>query len=69
MGFPVTAIASMSGVLEISPEATFQAGMPMRVKMSKASSEKGDDRKIRPASLACCASPAHCSGVNSMRFQ
>jgi hypothetical protein len=50
MGLPVLAIRSKRSGLLTSPEAIFQAGMPIRSSRSTASSENGELRKIKPRS-------------------
>jgi hypothetical protein len=52
-GLPVSAIRSRSGWLEISPEATFQAGTSTRSSRSTASGLKGDERKSRSRCSVC----------------
>ena len=68
-GLPVAAIAPTRSVEATSPEPTFHAGMPMFCSKATAASENADERNTILRSAACAASPAHCSGVNSMRFQ
>src|SRR5438128_1763747 len=69
IGKPDAAIALNMSSLLTSPDATFHAATPTRVRSSTASTEKGELRNLSPFSRACFLSPHHCSSVNSIRFQ
>ena len=51
-GLPVSRMRSSSIVFDVSPDAIFQSGMPMRSSSSMACTENGDDRNRMPRSRA-----------------
>jgi hypothetical protein len=68
-GAPVSSTRSSSCAFDVSPDAIFQSGCPMRSSMSTEATEKGDEMKSRPCAFACFARLRHCCSVNSMRRQ
>src|ERR1043166_10199497 len=63
IGKPEAAMLLNMASLPISPDATFHTATPTRVRSSTASSENGELRKARPASIAWVFSHHHCPSI------